>query len=242
MLYYISSEKDKQKIMSKGLGRAAISWTGGKDSSLALYEATLLGYEIVSLVTFVPHGKPEFLAHPIGFMKYQAEALCLPHHTLEVNEPIKESYEKAIRFLREEHGITILITGDIAEVDGYPNWIRECSKYSGVDVLTPLWGCNRAELLNRLISNRFKIIFSCVKKPWFTDDWLGMELNKDSFERLCTIHDETGLDICGERGEYHTLVLDDPLFKNSIYIDAYLKRARDFLMYIDIQRVTLKEK
>jgi diphthine-ammonia ligase len=227
--------------MSKELGSAAILWTGGKDSSLALYEATLLGYEIVSLATFAPV-KPEFLAHPIGFMKYQAEALSLPHHTLEVNEPLKESYEKAIEFLREEHGITTLITGDIAEVDGHPNWIRECSERSGVDVLTPLWGCNRVELLNRLISYKFKIIFSCVKKPWFTDDWLGMELNKDSLEQLCTINAETGLDICGERGEYHTLVLDGPSFKKSIHISAYLKRARDFLMYIDIQGVALEEK
>lgn len=228
--------------MSKELGRTAISWTGGKDSALALYEAKLLGYEIVSLVTFVPAGKPEFLAHPIGFMTYQAEALGLPHCALEIDEPFKESYEKAIQFLRKEHGVVTIITGDIAEVDGQPNWMRECSKYSGVDVLTPLWGCDRLELVNRLLSYKFKVIFSCVKKPWFTDDWLGMEINKDSLEQLRTMNAETGLDICGEQGEYHTLVLDGPSFKKSIHINAYLKRARDFLMYIDIQKVALEEK
>jgi len=196
----------------------AVSWTGGKDSSLALYEAKLLGYAVTSLVTFAPN-KPEFHAHPLDFMKYQADALGIPHYTLTIEEPFKESYEKAIHFLRERYGITTLITGDIAEVDGHPNWIRECSAYSGVNVLTPLWGCDRLELLNRLLTYRFKLIFSCVKKPWFTDDsLLGRELNKDSLEQLCRINAETGLDPCGENGEYHTIVVDGPLFKRKIRI------------------------
>ena len=220
---------------------AADLWTGGKDSSLALCEAELLGYEVRSLVTFVP-SEPEFLAHPLGFMKYQAEALNLPHYTLEVNEPFKASYENAIHFLRAKYGIDTLITGDIAEVDGYPNWIKECNKGSGVEVLTPLWGRDRRELLEQLISYGFRAIFSCVKKPWFTGKWLGTEISEDTLKRLSALNAETGLDICGEQGEYHTLVLDGPPFKKSIRIDEYLKRAKDSLMYIDIQRVVLLDK
>ena len=219
---------------------ATVLWTGGKDSSLSLYEAKLLGYEVRSLVTFVPR-EPEFLAHPVGFMKYQAKALELPHYTLEVNEPFKESYESAISSLREKYGIATLITGDIAEVDGHPNWIRECSE-SDINVLTPLWGRDRNELISRLLSYKFKVIFSCVKKPWFTSDWLGMELNEDSLEQLCKINVETGLDICGEQGEYHTLVLDGPPFKKSILVSAYSKREKDSLMYLDIQKVALQKK
>jgi len=227
--------------MNKPSRNATVLWTGGKDSSLAFYEAKLLGYEIVNLVTFVP-SQPKFLAHPLRFMKYQAEALCLPHYTLEVNEPIKESYQKAIHSLKERYEIDTLITGDIAEVDGHPNWIRECSQYSGIDVLTPLWGCDRPKLLNRLLAYKFKAIFSCVKKPWFTDEWLGMELNKDSLKQLRTISTETGLDVCGEQGEYHTLVVDGPPFQRSIHVRAYSKRTEDSLMYIDIQEVVLQEK
>ena len=227
--------------MDKMSKNATVLWTGGKDSSLSLYEAKLLGYKIKSLVTFVP-SEPEFLAHPLGFMEYQAEALELPHYTLEVKEPFKESYERAIHSLREKYGIGTLITGDIAEVDGNPNWIRECSEYSGMDVLTPLWGADRNELISRLISYKFKVIFSCVKKPWFTSDWLGMELNEDSLEQLRKIKIRTGLDICGEQGEYHTLVLDGPPFKKSISVSAYSKREKDSLMYIDIQKVALQEK
>lgn len=202
---------------------------------MALYEAKLLGYEVRSLVTFVP-SEPEFLAHPLSFMRYQAEALGLPHYTLEVNEPFKESYEKAIHSLVERHRVDTLITGDIAEIDGHPNWIRECSEYSGVNVLTPLWGDRRLELLNRLLSYKFKVIFSCVKKPWFTIEWLGRELNKNSLEQLLTLSVETGLDLCGEQGEYHTLTLDGPLFRKNIRIGKYSKEAKDSLMYINIEK------
>ena len=227
--------------MNKMSKNATMLWTVVKESSLDLYDADLLGYEVRNLVTFVPN-EADFLAHPLSFMKCQAEALQLPHYTLEVNEPFKESYENAICYLKERYGIDTLITGDIAEVNGHPNWIRECSKYSDIDVLTPLWGHNRLDLLNRFLSCKFEAIFSCVKKPWFTEEWVGMKLNRDSLEHLSKINAGAKLDICGEQGEYHTLVLNGPPFKKSILITVYNTQARDSLMYIDIQKLSLQEK
>lgn len=221
--------------------RAIVLWTGGKDSSLALYQAKRSGCEIAALVTFVPAEK-EFLAHPLNVLKSQAEALEIPHHTVEIREPFKEGYEKAISGLKEKYKIDALITGDIAEVDGHPNWIRECSQPSGVEVLTPLWSCEREELLDRLFAHQFKIIFSCVKKPWFTPDWLGKELNRDTLTQLRDLNLRTGLDICGENGEYHTLVLDGPLFKRTLEIKRYANCEKDFLMYSDICEIVLQEK
>ena len=138
--------------------------------------------------------------------------------------------------------ISTLVTGDIAEVNGHPNWIRECSEYSGVKILTPLWGNDRHELIVKLLSYKFKVIFSCVKRPWFTMEWLGRELDKDSLEELLILNAETGLDVCGEQGEYHTLALDGPLFQKSIWIDKYSKKAKDSLMYVNIQKVSLRNK
>ena len=78
-------------------------WTGGKDSSLALYEAHLLGYEITHLATFVPTEKPEFLAHPVSFMKYQAEALGLPisrWKSLNLSRKLRKSHPALKRKIR----------------------------------------------------------------------------------------------------------------------------------------------
>jgi len=227
--------------MSSHLKKAIMLWTGGKDSSLALQYAILSGYNIRCLITFIPKNR-QFLAHPIKFMKYQADALNISHTVMEINEPYRESYETAIHFLKKHYGISTLSTGDIAEVDGQPNWIKECSKNSSIEVHTPLWNLDRNEIIKKLISYNFKIIFSCVKKPWFSEEWLGKELNKDTLEQLLKINSETGLDICGEQGEYHTLVLDGPLFKKSIHIEAFSKCKVDSLMYIDIQKISFQKK
>ncbi len=216
--------------------KTAVAWTGGKDCGLALYEARQAGYVIDRLVTFVPE-RAEFLAHPVGFMKAQAAAMNLPHQTMIIHEPFRDGYERAIRSLNEQYGIEVLVTGDIAEVEGHPNWIRQCSQGSGVEVVTPLWGRDRSELMSRLIEKKFQIIFSCVKKPWFTNDWLGKEITLETLQQLRVIAAETGLDLCGENGEYHTLVLDGPGFNNPIQMNGYEKQGSGNLMHLQIEMV-----
>ncbi|MBI2125941.1 MAG: diphthine--ammonia ligase [Thaumarchaeota archaeon] len=225
----------------RGLKGAAVLWTGGKDCSMAFYKAELSGYKIEKLVTFTPR-KGKFLAHRLSFMKYQAQALATQHLQVIVEEPFKQNYKKAILSLRDRYGIEILVTGDIAEVNEHPNWISECCQHSGVDLLTPLWGFDRCKLLQKILSCGFKVIFSCVKKPWLSEDWLGRELNKNSIERLSRIGLEKGFDICGEQGEYHTLVLDGPIFEKSFQIGSYTKHKRNSIMYLDLHDVALQDK
>jgi uncharacterized protein (TIGR00290 family) len=221
--------------------RAAVLWTGGKDSALALYEARLSGFTIVNLVTFIPDGA-DFLAHPLLIMDAQSQALNLPHRTLTISEPFQENYEKAIASIKTKYEVDTLVTGDIAEVDGFPNWIRECSQPSGMKVFTPLWEKDRKTILNRLLSLRFQVIFSGVKKPWLTEDWLGREITDSSLEQLRVLGRETGLDLCGEQGEYHTLVLDGPIFNKRIEIREYSKGISNDLAYMKIDHWVLGDK
>jgi len=220
---------------------ASVLWTGGKDSSLAFHEAQLNGFTIDSLITFTP-ANPIFLAHPIDFMKCQAEAIDLPHQLIEVKEPYKEGYKEAFRSLKEKQGVNMVITGDIDEVDGHPNWIAECGEHANIKVKMPLWKMNRLEVLKRLIRHRFKVIFSCVKNPWFTSDWIGKEITPSQIRRLAEINRTKGADICGEGGEYHTLVCDGPFFQKRISIDSFSTIQKDDLMYINIQELSLKDK
>jgi len=218
--------------------QAAALWTGGKDCNLALYEAKAAGYNITSLVTFVM-GEGKFKAHPIEIMKLQAEALSLPYFLIPVGEPYKESYEKANKELKEQQGIDTLITGDIAEVHGNSNWITDRSKPAGVNVVLPLWHLDREQLLKRLFSLNFKVIFSCVKEPWFTAEWLGRELNENTVEEMRTIDN---LDLCGEQGEFHTLVLDGPSYKSAIEIESFIPQKEDEIFFMDMKGVSLKHK
>jgi len=239
---HFNSPRSSGNRISSGMSKVAVSWTGGKDSSLSLYEAEVLGCRINCLVTFASSHE-RFLAHPLAFMRLQAQALGLPHHVITVEEPYERSYENAISSLKEEHGIDALVTGDISEVAGHdPDWMVNRSARCGVDLLRPLWHRDRLELLNRLLSLRFRILFSCVKRPWFTEEWLGLELSRSSIERLCELSKRTGLDMCGEQGEYHTLVLDGPRFKKCIRMISYSKHADDSTMYISSETLQLADK
>jgi diphthine-ammonia ligase len=237
-----SRTRSSSDRISSGLSSVAVSWTGGKDSSLALYETEMSGHRIDCLVTFAPR-QERFLAHPLAFMRLQAQALGLPHQVITVEESFERGYESAISSLKEERGIDALVTGDISEVAGHAtNWMMDRCRSCGIELFRPLWHRDRLELLNRLLSLRFKIVFSCVKRAWFTEEWLGLELSRSSIERLCELSERTGLDICGEQGEYHTLALDGPRFKKSIKMISYSKHQEDTILYISPEDLQLVDK
>jgi diphthine-ammonia ligase len=220
---------------------AAVLWTGGKDSSLALYESSLQGFQVERLITFVP-AQGRFRAHPLEFLSLQAQALGLPHHTLEIKQPYREAYQEAIVALRERWAIQTLVTGDIGEVEGHPNWMQECCAGSGVGVLTPLWDRGGTALLELFLSYGFQAILSCVKTPLLTAEWAGTELDAKAVAELSALCEARGFDVCGEQGEYHTLVLDGPCFQKRICIDRYQTRTEEDLACVEFQAISLRDK
>ncbi len=207
---------------------AAVLWTGGKDCALAFFKAQKKGYRITYLVTFAPES-PSFKAHPIHLIKKQAKAINITHLLLTVKTPIKESYENAIQLLKDKHKINTLITGDIDEVDGHSNWIEECSLKSEMQVFNPLWKKDRTYLLNELIINKFQVVFTLVKKSVFNKNWIGKPLDKNSINNL---NKKLNIDICGENGEYHTMVLNAPYFQHEIVIGNIELTENDNYYYL----------
>jgi len=56
------------------------------------------------------------------------------------------------------------------------------------------------QILNEVISQRFKAIFTCVRRTWFDEEWLGCKLDEDHIERLKALNDKYGIDLCREKG------------------------------------------
>ena len=139
-------------------------------------------------------------------------------------------------------GIDTVITGDIAEVAGQPNWIRERARPVGMNVLTPLWGRDRLELLQRLLALQFKVIFSCIKTRWLAAEWVGRDLDSEAIAGLRALRQQNGLDLCGEEGEYHTLVTDTPDFNRRVHLDVFRVRERGELAYLEIERAGLADR
>lgn len=213
-------------------------WTGGKDSALALLEATRSGCDVRCLATFAPPN-PDFLAHPLPVIEAQAEALQLPHYVLDVREPFEKGYEAALNALRDGFGVDGVVTGDIAEIDRKPNWIAERARAIGMQAWSPLWKARRDELLRRFIAAGFRAVISCVDTRWLGQDWAGRFLDRQAIEELEHVRRHNGLDLCGENGEYHTMVVDGPMFASSISIAVRTRRTAGSLAYIDVDELSL---
>lgn len=221
--------------------RASVLWTGGKDSALAFYKARMAGHNIVNLLTFVPENA-DFLAHPVSFMKYQSASIGIPHHEVVVEAPLEDSYEEAISSFKKRFDIQALITGDIAQIDGQANWVIQRCKNKDIEVLMPLWGSDRYDLFTELLNHGFRAIISCIKNGSLPDKWLGRDLDREALEELRKLNIQTGIDICGENGEYHTLVVDGPIFNKSIVVGKYSKNSNGSVMYVKPSDITLKGK
>lgn len=219
--------------MRNHVKNAVVLWTGGKDSAMALHEARHAGYHLEHLVTFAP-SDPHFSAHPLVFIRLQAEALGLPHTTVIVDPPFESGYEAALRNLCEEMQIDTVVTGDIGQVDGHPNWIRERCRAVAMNVFMPLWGRDRKTLLQQLLTGGFKACISCVRGPLLTPDWVGRGLDRSAISELEILCADRDMDLCGEQGEYHTLVTDGPGFAREIRIGAYSRRSEGALTYMEI--------
>lgn len=216
--------------------RSAVLWTGGKDSALALYEARSAGYFIDRLVTLAPLN-PEFLAHPIAIMRAQARAMGLPHEVVEIASDAHAGYRSAFTRLRQQDGIAVLITGDIDLVEGMPNFVRECCAGLDVEVVMPLWQRNLTKLMRKLIDANFEVIFTLVKQPWLTADWLGRRIGVESLQALEELHHATGMDVCGENGEYHTMVLNGPMFRERLTLELGTSKQTDQMAYLSVETI-----
>ncbi|NLE06299.1 MAG: hypothetical protein GX638_16050, partial [Crenarchaeota archaeon] len=98
--------------------------------------------------------------------------------------------------------------------------------------IKPLWELERQTILDELVDYGFNIVFTCVKEPWFIDEWLGRTLDNQTIKCLQELHEVKDIDICGEFGEYHTMTLDAPYFKKAINIRLFKKQkiGNSFLM------------
>ena len=191
--------------------KAAVLWTGGKDSALAL-QVSLNLYDIRRLVCFVPADNRQFYAHPTPLMELQARKIGIPIEFMPIAEPYQLGYRRQIRILRDS-GIEVLITGDISTVDGMPNWIDSVAT-NLVEVYKPLWELDRHTILDTLISEKFEVICSLAYKKFFLPTIAGRYLDTELISELKRLP----IDACGEQGEYHTWVLDAPFFKEPLQL------------------------
>jgi len=220
--------------------KVSVLWGGGKDSTFACYRAMTQGYAVASLVTFILDSWPS-LCHPIHLMSLQSKALGIPHLTFKVGEPYREGYRQSLARLKEETGIRGVVAGDIWIAE-HKLWYESVCEGLGIDVILPLWGAEPDRILDEFVSQGFRAIFTCVRRPWFSEEWLGRELDNDHVEIVRMLSRENRIDPCGENGEYHTMVIDGPIFKEAVEISKFSVEERNRVLFMKVEECFLKPK
>lgn len=191
------------------------SYSGGKDSTLALYKAMKEGTAVGIIVMMEEDGERS-RAHSLfpSVLKAQAEAIGLPLFIAATNW---ENYEKVfVGKLKEakELGAEVLVTGDI-DVPEENCWHERVTNGVGLKVGMPLWRKSHKEVVEEFIKLGFitKVVTVNLNKGMKKED-LGRTLDFNYMREL----EARGIDPCGEAGEFHTTVIAGPLFNKELKV------------------------
>lgn len=195
--------------------KVVVSFSGGKDSMLALHRALESGFEVYALITTINSQNKSSWFHNINlkYLNYLSSSLNVPLILIECSgENYEYSFEKTLKSLKTK-GIEACIFGDI-DIEQHKKWCLERCINSNLEAIFPLWKENRENIVNEFISLGYKALIKKVNLNFLNESFLGKTLSKEIIHEIKL----TGSDSCGENGEYHTFVYDGPLLSKKVQI------------------------
>lgn len=197
--------------------QAYMNWSGGKDSSLALYKVLQNNdFQITHLLTSVNKQFDRISMHGVRseLLRLQAHSIGIPLKTIELPEqPTMKEYEQiltnqVLSFKKE--GINDTIFGDIF-LEDLRKYREDKLSQTGITAHFPLWGISTKTLMQEFIAQGFKAIIVCVNGQFLDKSFCGRIIDESFVNDL-----PDNVDVCGENGEYHSFVFDGPIFKTPI--------------------------
>lgn len=158
---------------------------------------------------------------PAEILQAQAVAAKIPIHLIESSWTDYESkFTAALTMLKKLYQLNEFVFGDI-DLDAHREWEEKVCGTAGLHAVLPLWKAGRRDLVNEMLAAGIEtMIVSCNVQ--LGEKFLGKILNEQTINEL----DNAGVDVCGENGEFHTLVLNCPLFTSGIEV-----RTTDKVLY-----------
>jgi diphthine-ammonia ligase len=223
------------------MSKVFVSWSGGKDGCLALYRAKAAGMDVRCLLNMVSEDGKRSRSHGVraAVIKKQAEALGIPI----VQQPTADdAYEavfvKALKDFKRQ-GIEGGVFGDI-DFQPHREWNEKVCTAVGITSRLPLWQESQTKLLKEFIAAGFKALVITVKADLLGKEFLGRILDKKLIADIAAL--DKDITPCGEAGEYHTLVIDGPLFQKRLEIMESEKVTRGEYHFLEILKTKLISK
>lgn len=218
----------------------AASWSGGKDCCLALYEAQQQGYELPLLLNTISARYQRVRFHGTPAQMLHAQAAAMGKELLQWPTP-DDTYEAAFQAALREvlaRGARGVIFGDL-----YPeanrDWCRRMCDAVGLEAVHPIFGWASETVMARFLEAGFEALVISGRPDYFSAAQMGARLGH---EFLAWCRQQPGLDVCGENGEFHSLVVDGPLFRRRLAVTASTPCQVNGHWFLDLQSWELQDK
>ncbi|MDC3417562.1 diphthine--ammonia ligase [Aquibacillus salsiterrae] len=197
--------------------KIAVSWSGGKDSTLALYKLLQEdNYIVDSLFTTITEGYNRISVHGVreALLEQQAESIGIPLRKMYIPQEsshniYKERMTEQLKQMKKD-GIETVMFGDIF-LEDVRAYREELINEQKMQAVFPIWGVPTEQLVKEFLSLGFQTVTTCIDSEKLSNDFLGRTID-DSFIQQLPEH----VDVCGENGEFHTFTFTGPLFDKKI--------------------------
>jgi len=213
-----------------GRPRAAISWSGGKDSCAALHRSHA-DYDVVAMVTMCDESAERSRSHGLRpeVLDAQAERLGLRRVSRGCTWPTYNvAFGDALAELARD-GVTHVIFGDIL-FDEHRRWAEQMCEPLGLVAVEPLFGSSTTTLFEEWTASGADAIIVTARAAFLDATWLGRPLRPEMLDEFTRL----GVDPCGERGEFHTVVTNSPLFSRPLILEHGTSVGRSGCWALDV--------
>ena len=203
--------------------KLAAFFSGGKDSTYAIYDAKKSGHTIQVLFTILPKSDESHLLHfpNIEQTKIQSESMSIPQivQHIDSTEPNTEELKlnELIKKAKKTFDFEGIIHGGISSMYQKEKFNNLCQN-NNLKLISPIWQRDAVFYMRELLDNGFEFIITSVSSDGLDQSWLGKEIGYLELSELQNLSKKFQFNLNFEGGEAETFVINSPLFKNKIQI------------------------
>ncbi len=219
------------------------SWSGGKDSCFACYQAAASGLKVRYLVNMITEDGKRSWIHGLSteLLQMQSQAIGIALVQRQSTMATYETDFKDVILALKKDGVKGGVFGDI-DLEEHRAWVERICQQVEITPHLPLWGLAQEKVLRDFIGLGFRAIIVVAKADLFGEEWLGRAVDLGFLSHLSELKQTRDIQLCGEAGEYHTLVTDGPLFNQRLEILETNKVLREGYWFLDILKSELRTK
>lgn len=222
--------------------KLAALYSGGKDSTFALYLAEQMGHEISCLVNIVPTDKASWIFHTpnLNAVPIMAEAMDIPLLCTESDgseDGDLDALKKALTGLDIDGVVVGALWSDY-------QWDRMNRVLGDLDLvmIAPLWRKSQDMIYDEMVAAGIDAVIVGVFAEGLDEKWLGMHIDSENKSKLIELRSRYGISIMGEGGEYESMTLDSPIHKRRLVIKESNIECARYSGTLNVASVVLEDK